>query len=729
MTARQRDSQTGVHQYGHILPHGEPVALADIRDALVIREGRLFLMTDAEGNLPHGSTAGYGLYEGDTRHLSVYDLSFDGVRPTPLLSTAELDYSSEQHFTNPTMVDGTRRTISKETLEVTRQRVINKSLLEAIQVTNFNISRVTVNLRFHFDADFVDIFEVRGEKRERRGKLSRPMMEKDRVLYKYKGLDDVWRSTEVKFSPAPDQLSSHNATFTMTLSHLESATIMVTVSPDRAPDDGSFPAEFEKLNSSYRDWLSSCTHVFTNNDFFNAMLERSLKDVRLLTTDGMDGGFVAAGIPWFNCLFGRDSLMTSLKMLAFNPQIARNTLRILARWQGKEVDHWREEEPGKILHELRVGEMAALDDMPMTPYYGSVDATPLFLILAAAYVDWTGDLNLVRELEPNLMAALEWMANYGDMDRDGYVEYSSRSTKGLFNQGWKDSYDGIINGDGTLVRPPIALVEVQGYVYAAKIGMARLLSLLGKEKPARKLRREAAALKAKFNSDFWLENEGFFALALGADKEPATSVTSNPGQCLLTGIVDVDTSPQVVERLFANDMFSGWGIRTLSSRTPRYNPLGYHLGTVWPHDNSLIGMGFKRYGFEEELNELATALYDCCRSFDYYRLPELFCGAPRRTHNLPVRYPVACRPQAWAAGAVPMLLQAILGLVPNAPKGELGVVRPRLPHWLEEVEVRGLQVGQGTVDLLYEKRRGAKTKVSVLASRGVRVVQRKTWPK
>jgi glycogen debranching enzyme len=717
MPAKKR---SGVHAGGYLLPHGEPIALSDIRDALVIKESNLFLMTDVEGNIPLDSLAGYGLYKGDTRHLSVYDLTFGDIRPVVLLSTAELGYSSEQHLTNPALTTAEGKTIPKESLEVRRHRVINESLLEAIQVTNFNIFRTTVNLRFNFDADFMDIFEVRGEKRQRRGKLSSPAVNKDRVIFNYKGLDGVLRSTEVRFSPAPDQLWYNGALFTLSLGHRESISITVTISMDDVRGNGHFHGEFSRQNVSYRNWLHSGTQVFTSNEFFNAMLERSLGDIRLLMTSDGDGSFVAAGTPWFNCLFGRDSLIASLQTLAFQPEIARNTLRILARWQGKEVNEWRDEEPGKILHELRTGEMACLGEIPMNPYYGTVDATPLFLMLAAEYVAWTGDLELVRELEPNLMAALEWIDKYGDSDSCGYVEYSKRSPKGLLNQGWKDSRNGIVNGDGTLVKPPIALVEVQGYVYAAKMGMARLLSLLGKDRLARRLRREANALKTRFNRDYWLEDEGYYALALGANKEPAESITSNPGHCLWTGIADNDKVAKVVERLFSNNMFSGWGIRTLSNQASRYNPLGYHLGSIWPHDNSIIGMGLKRYGFEDELNELFTCIYDCCRSFEYYRLPELFCGVPRTTHSLPVRYPVACRPQAWAAGTLPLFLQATLGLMPDAPCKILKIIRPKLPYWLEQVEVKNMRVGNGSVDLLFEKQ-GKRTKVTVLSKKEINV--------
>lgn len=712
---------------GELLSQGELVAVADIRDALVIKEGSLFLMTDAEGNVPKDNTEGFGLYSGDTRYLSRYELSLNDIKPTVLLSSAELGYGSEHYLANPPLEMSEGPKLPKESLEIRRQRVIKNSLLETVQVTNYNVFPVTVRIGFGFDVDFMDMFEIRGEERRRRGRLSEPVVGSERVIFEYVGLDDVHRKTEIRFSPVPDRMWRCGAEFSISLRHHETVTISVSIVPN---DEvvGGFSSEFQVLAASYRDWLASCTHVTTNNNFFNAMLEQSLNDVRMLTMENENGGYVAAGTPWFSSLFGRDSLIASFQMLAFNPEVAKNTLRILAQWQGKKVDDWRDEEPGKILHELRTGEMASMEEIPMAPYYGSVDSTPLFLMLAAEYVSWTADMEMIRELEPNLMSALAWIQRHIDLGSSGYLEYTKRSSKGLLNQGWKDSHDGIVNGDGTLVRPPIALAEVQGYVYAAKLAMARLLGLLGKEGLARKLRKEAVELSASFNRDFWLDDERFFALALGAAQRPATSITSNPAQCLWTGIIDSAKVPAVVQRIFSNDMFSGWGIRTLSSGAPRYNPLGYHLGSVWPHDNSIIGMGLKRSGFEDELNELVTALYDCCRTFDYYRLPELFCGVPRTTHGMPVRYPVACRPQAWAAGTFPMLLQAMLGLAPNASKNELRIVGPKLPHWLDEVEVRGLRVGNSSVDLLFERRRG-RIKASVTAGRGVNIVFAKKWPR
>ena len=723
---RQPDTEAG-YQQNVLLPYGEDIAVADIHDALVIKEGNLFLMSDADGNLPSGVDQGYGLYKGDTRYLSVYDLSLGDVRPVVLLSTAENGYSSEHHLTNPPMRTAAGRAVPTRSIEIRRQRVISGSLTETIQVTNFDILPVTLTLRFRFAADFQDIFEFRGEKRDRRGELLEPEIEQDRVVFAYLGLDHVRRSTELRFSVPPDELTEDGAVFHRQLAHMESFDLTISIIPDGAHAEASLPATSERLSASYRDWIDSCTQVVTDNEFFNAMWERSLRDLRMLSIEQEQGTFVAAGTPWFSALFGRDSIITALQTLAFKPQLARDTLRLLAARQGRRVDEWRDEEPGKILHEVREGEMASMHEIPMTPYYGSVDSTPLFLVLAAEYVAWTGDLDLVRELEPQLLAALDWVDRRTSANGSGYLDYASRSSKGLLNQGWKDSHDGIVNGDGTLVRPPIALVEVQGYVYAAQRGMAQLFDLLGKPELAEARRQQAAAFKRRFNDDFWVEEDRFFALALGAEHRPATAVTSNPGHCLWAGIVERDKAAAVAERLFENDMFSGWGIRTLSSRTPRYNPLGYHLGSVWPHDNSIIGMGLKRYGFEEELDDLATATYDCCRSFDYYRLPEPFCGTPRTPHSAPVRYPVAARPQAWAAGTVPLILQAILGLAPNASRNELRLVSPRLPHWLNEVELHGLRIGARAVDLRFERQDGP-AKVSVLANDGVDVVLADRWP-
>ncbi|MCX6021867.1 MAG: hypothetical protein NTZ05_09080 [Chloroflexi bacterium] len=427
--------------------------------------------------------------------------------------------------------------------------------------------------------------------------------------------------------------------------------------------------------------------------------------------------YIAAGTPWFAALFGRDSLIVGMQALPYAPEVARGVLNVLAAHQGSQADPERDEEPGKILHEFRVGEMARLGEIPMTPYYGTVDATPLFVMLLGQYFQWTGDRELVQSLLPAAEAALRWIAHHGDQDGDGFVEYNKHSQKGIANQGWKDSWDAIVHADGSLAQPPISLVEVQGYVYAGKLGMAGIYDALGQPGRAAELRAEARALKLRFNQAFWSDDLGFYALALDGSKRPAASVSSNVGHALWTGIADAERAPRVVERLLGNDMFSGWGIRTLSSTNPRYNPLGYHVGSVWPHDNAIAALGMKRYGFDTETNEVATALYDVCRTFAYYRLPELYSGAQRTGHDYPVRYPVACSPQAWAAGSMLMMLQAILGLEGDAARGRLILRRPRLPYWLREVELRNVRVGDGSADLVVRRNQGS-TRVSVLGTHG-----------
>ncbi len=715
-----------------LLPEAEPMAVQDIRDALVVRERDLFLLTDVAGQVTPGNPNGYGLYFADTRYLSGYDFTFAAASPVVLLSTAELGYSAEQVLTNPAMPSLDGRTIPRGTVEVRRLRVLEDILEETLRVTNYNVFPITINFVYRFQADFADIFEVRGYKRESRGEYYAPLQQDSALVFAYRGTDGRKRQTLITFSPAPlsidDKADAAEVTFRLSLPHRDSAAIRIVVSLDGRLESAQGVERFGTVAQEYSTWLQGATRILTDNDFYNAVLQRSLTDLRMLWNhNGDTGSYPAAGTPWFDTLFGRDSCITALQTLSLKPDIARHCLTILARWQGKNLDPWRDEEPGKILHELRQGELTNTHELPFSPYFGSIDSTPLFLWLTSEYYQWTADLDLLRQMEPNLRAALSWIERYGDADNDGYVEYERRSAKGLVNQGWKDSGDSIIHADGTLMEPPIALVEVQGYVYAAKRKLAQLFSALGDEETAHRLLREAASLKRRFNRDFWLK-EGFYALALDGRHRPAASTTSNPGHALWTGIAYRPYAAQVVQRLLRNDMFSGWGIRTLSTTSPRFNPFGYHLGTVWPHDNSIIAMGFKKYGFQDELNEVATALFDAARAFPYYRLPELFGGSARSAHHTPVPYPVACRPQAWAAGAFPLITQAILGLHPDAPNGRLLIVRPVLPQWLEHVQVEGLRVGQGEADLYYE-RRGRRTRVHVLNTRGgLKVDLANRWP-
>lgn len=709
------------------------MAVQDIRDALVIRERDLFLLTDTAGQVPLGNSDGYGLYYADTRYLSAYEFSFAGTTPLVLLSTAELGYSSEQVLTNPSMVDTEGQSVPRGTIEVRRVRVLEDVMEETVRTTNYNAYPVELDLTLRIAADFADIFEVRGYQRELRGAFYQPVWRQSELALAYKGRDGRKRETLLSFEPGPRSVQRHFemsvVNFRVSLGPRTSETIRVLVSMDGRLEIAREAERFSVVKREYEAWFLDATRIETDNAFFNAVLERSLTDLRMLWNHGSAGtGYPAAGTPWFDTLFGRDSAVVGLQTLALKPAIARDCLVSLARWQGKKFDSWRDEEPGKILHELRQGELTSTGELPFSPYFGSVDSTPLFLWLAGEYFAWTGDTGLLSQLETNLRAAVHWLTQYGDSNGDGYLDYEKRSSRGLVNQGWKDSGDSICHADGSPVEPPVTLVEVQGYVYAALGRLAQLFLALGDGVFAQELAQRAKAMERRFNQEFWLD-EGCFALALDGTGRQAASITSNAGHALWSAIARRPRGKQVVERLMAGDMFSGWGVRTLSAESPRFNPLGYHLGTVWPHDNSIIAMGFKRYGFEDELNELATALFDAARAFPYYRLPELFAGTERSAHQAPVPYPVACRPQAWAAGAFPLIIQAILGLCPDAPNGRLLVVQPKLPAWLKQVRVEGMRIGSGEVDLTYELH-GKRTRVEVTRkSRGISVEQRRTWPR
>lgn len=697
------------------------MGIVDIHDALIVREGNVVLVTDKQGNVPPANEQGLGLYHADMRHLSVFNFYFHTAPPVVLLSTAEPGFASEHVLTNPKLRMSDGKEVPPNSIEVRRQRVIADCLREQLRVTSFHSDDVTLELRLELGADFADIFEVRGFAAKRRGKLAPPVVTADDVTFQYHGLDEAIRRTTVRFSAQPNALSASAAVFHVTLRPRETWSAEIVVSFDRgiAPTRRQCgPNSARSVAGSYDRWLQSCTQVFTDNEFFNRVLDRSMRDLRMLWDETEEGvHFPVAGTPWFDALFGRDSLIIGLQTLAFRPEIARETLKALSRWQGKRLDPERDEEPGKILHEYRRGEVSQSGQLPFSPYYGTIDATPLFLLLAAEYYRWTADRRLLQQLRPQLLEAVTWLYEYGDLDGDGYLEYEKRAEGGLVNQGWKDSHDAIIHTDGSLAEPPIALVEVQGYLYAAKRRLAPVLDMLGHAPLARRLEGEARSLRRRFQTDFWLSDPGFYALALDGGKRPCATVASNVGHALWTGIVSRTRAAQVVERVLANDLYSGWGIRTVSHGSPRYNPLGYHLGTVWPHDNSIAAFGFKMYGFEDELNEVATGLFDAALSFPYYRLPELFGGQARASYGTPVPYPVACRPQGWAAGAFPMLLQAILGLRADAANGVLQVVRPRLPYWLNTVHLRGLRVGRGQVELLF-RRRGERTHVEVLETTG-----------
>lgn len=690
----------------------KPAPVTDIRDVQVIKHGRMFFLSDRLGDVAEANRSALGLYFRDTRFLSQFELTINDSRPILLHSSTERNYWQIVELACPMAGIDPLGFESMDNIAVSRSRLLSHSLLEQIGLVNYGRDQRTVRLCLKFDADFLDVFEVRGWVRQsiQPGQLQAPKVGRNQVEFVYRGADAVVRSTLIRFSPVPEELTANRACFEYTLAHNEAAEVTVEVIPligDASPTRLAFREARDDLDRQYAQWRKRCTRFRTSHATLTGFLDRAILDLRMLLSEGDDGTpYIDAGVPWFSALFGRDSLITAYECLGVNPELSWGVLRGLGALQGTKVDEWREEEPGKILHELRVGELAGAGEIPHTPYFGSVDATPLWLVLLTYAYTWTGDLEAVRNLWPNALAALEWIDRYGDLDGDGYVEYQRRSPRGLVNQGWKDSWNAIVHPDGTRAEGPIALVEVQGYIYQAKSRLARLARDLGDPELAGRLEREALALKERFNADFWMESEGYYALALDGGKKQVTTITSNPGHCLWSGIVDEAKAARVARRLLGPGLSSGWGIRTLASKQRPYDPLGYHTGTVWPHDNALIAHGLRMYGFDNEAMKLINQLILAGSHFSMARFPELYCGFSRDDVPLPVEYPVACRPQAWSSGASLMMLRSYAGMTADAPDGKLYIVRPQLPEWLERCEVMGMRVGGARVDLTLSTRDG-----------------------
>jgi glycogen debranching enzyme len=707
-----------------------PVLITDLASkTLAVKEGETFLYTDLEGNLDHGGDYGLGLYSRDTRFLSLFRMTISGRDPVLLSSSAERGYMSYVDLTNPALDVQDDAEVPQQTLNIRRIRAVNRRLYERVRVKNYNARPVELDLEFSLGADFIDIFEVRGMADQPRPIQDRPALDGRCLTFSAIGRDGVRRATVIEFSAEPDEADVGEevvrVAFRLRLGPYQTRLVGLTMDAivgDEERPAADFDVAVHELRRSYEDWERSSTSLVTDNEQFNDLLDRCLRDLRALYTPTPDGAVLAAGIPWYVTVFGRDSLIAAHQILSINREPARQALEVLAAHQGTEVDDWRDEEPGKILHEVRQGDLARAGVVPHTPYFGSVDSTPWFLILVAQYFRWTGDVAFVRRLRPNVEAALRWIDDYGDLDGDGFVEYRTRSARGIRNQGWKDSHDSMVHSDGRLAEPPIALSEVQAYVYLAKSRIAEMFLALGDESRAQLLVTQAEELRRRFNAAFWMEDERYFAAALDADKRQIRTVMSNPGHALYCGIVEPEKAALLSKRLLAPDMFSGWGVRTMSKSAAAYNPMSYHNGSVWPHDNALIAAGLKRYGFARSTNRVATALFDAAIQADYLRLPELFCGFTRRTPNRPVSYPVACSPQAWAAGAPFLMLQAMLGISARAHENLLTVNKPHLPTWVNTVEVRNLSVGSSRISLVF-RREGEITSFSLLEREGdVRVV-------
>jgi glycogen debranching enzyme len=693
----------------------------------ILKHGEAFAVLDQFGDIVCGTGHPDGLYHQDTRFLSQLELRLNGDRPLLLSSNPAEDgsvLSVDLANADTTAADGS--VLHRELIYVNRRQLVWQSALyELLLVRNFDLRHHVVTLSLHFAADFADIFEVRGQKRPRRGRLSAEKLAGGTVATRYIGLDGVEYTTQLDFWPAPAQLDRDTASFTLELQPSEWCRLALRVRCDAAEmppwSVRQYYRTLRRARHSLREASGRAANIEGSNAVFNELARRSVADLYMLVTDTAEGPYPFAGIPWYSTAFGRDGIITALMTLWLDPSIAKGVLGFLAATQARESDPERDAEPGKILHEMRQGEMARLREVPFGRYYGSVDATPLFVLLLGEYFRRTRDLDTVRRLWPNAMAALNWIDTAGDPDRDGFVEYDRKSANGLVNQGWKDSADAIFHADGSLAKGPIALCEVQAYVFAAKQHAADLAQALGDRTMAARLAGEAETLRRKFEAAFWCEELSTYALALDGDKQPCRVVASNAGHALFSGIAAPERAARVAKTLMRVGSFSGWGIRTVALTAPRYNPISYHNGSVWPHDNALIALGFARYGLKQPVLELFRGLFDAAAYWDPRRLPELFCGFARR-RTAPTMYPVACAPQAWASAAIFALVQAVLGLQFEPSAGEIRFDRPMLPDFLEYLHVRGLRLGDRGADVRLH-RFGGEVAATVSDRRGaVRVV-------
>jgi glycogen debranching enzyme len=695
-----------------VLTRGTPSITSTIADAVVLKDGDLFLLTESDGRVPVENDHGFGLYHHDCRYLNAYELRLGDTYPVVLGSTAEAGGTGVFQLTNPDLQVSGRTAVQKEWLGIRWERRLDGNALamsDRIEIQNWHREPVEVPLELRFGAEFEDIYQVRGLLRERHGNLHPPEWQDGRLVFRYVGGDDVERSLAVALSSGFEPSGKISARTTMRLAARGRAELSVELSLHEASRIGDSPVGTAQALS---------LQVQSDSRSLSRIVTRAVLDLDLLRSSMHGHEFYTAGIPWFATLFGRDSLISALQVLPFQPAMARDTLRLLARYQGQRQDDWRDEQPGKLPHELRRGEMAVTGMIPHSPYYGSVDATPLFLILLGHYTTWTGDLALFRELRSNVGRAIEWMRRYGDADGDGYIEYRSTSEHGLINQGWKDSGDAIVEADGRLATPPIAMVEVQAYAYLARRLMADLFRRCKDDEAAERLTAEADRLRRQFNQDFWVEEIGCFAMALEAEKRPLAVVSSNPGHALWTGIADPDKAAATIRRLIAEDMFSGWGVRTLSAKESCYTPIGYHLGTVWPHDNAFFAAGCRRHGFDEVANRIFDGITEAALHFHHARLPELFTGFSRAEYGVPIRYPVACHPQAWAAGSIPFFLQVLFGLEADGFAPRLRVNRPILPERADIVELRGIRVAGATIDLRFHRSAEGGVEVETVRQQG-----------
>ncbi len=691
------------------------------RPRRALKHDDTFVVLDSHGDIGASAGGPDGLFNADTRYLARLELVLDGVQPLLLGSNLRDDNSAlTVDLTNPDVYRNERIVLQKDMLHIVRTIFLWRgTAYQRIGLQNHGEGIASFDLTLLFDNDFADLFEVRGERRLRRGIGSSKVLGPADVALEYNGLDGKPRSTALQFDPRPTRLAVNAATFHLDLAPQQASSLFVSVACNKPA--ALKPAPFFRGLLAHRREMrqstSGATSIETSNNIFNEVLCQSMADLNMLMTETPQGRYPYAGIPWYSTTFGRDGLITALQMLWIDPRVARGVLRRLAFYQAKSIDPLADAEPGKILHEMRGGEMAALREVPFAQYYGSVDATPLFVLLAGLYVERTGDDETLAELWPAIEAALRWIDGAGDPDQDGFVEYQRASEQGLANQGWKDSYDAIFHADGRLAEGYIALSEVQAYVFAGKHLAARCALRLGLVDRARQLEADAQRLAERFEEAFWCDDLGTYALALDGAKQPCRVRTSNAGQLLFTGIARHDRARMVAADLMRPHFFTGWGIRTVARGEARYNPMSYHNGSIWPHDNALIALGLARYGLKQSVEHVFKGLFDAASYMDLRRLPELFCGFQRERRRGPTLYPVACAPQAWASATPFTLLEAALGLEFDVQRGEIRLRNPRLPAFLNEVILRELQLGPSSVDLRVH-RHGDDVSLEVLRTRG-----------
>ena len=701
---------------------------------LTLIDGKTFLSATVAGDISPAGAPDVGFFHDDTRFLSHMELRVGGHRSVVLSSSTEKTFANQVELTTSNITLRDSFDLPENTIHLRRHQLLaNDRFYDRLTFENFNLVPVTLAFEVHYAADFVDVFQVRGTARAEHGQYYRPIASEHHLIFAYRGLDNVLRETSISFDPAPARIHGTVAHWDFELPPLKQLQIEIIITPRTETLDArtkitTHGDALRARREAFQRWEAQSTRFTSSNDVFDVTTRTATGDFHALQIPDGDEHVIAAGIPWFATMFGRDSIIAAYQSLSLNPQLAVDTLRVLARYQGSEVNDYRDEQPGKILHEYRTGEMTRTGEMPFGPYYGSIDSTPLWLILLSETWNWTADESLVRDLLPHAYRALEWIASYGDLDGDGFVEYIRRSERGLANQGWKDSWDANVHRDGSIAKPPIALIEVQGYVYDAKYRMASLLRSFGDSVNADRLKREANELFRRIDKAFWMASRGFYAMALDGEKKPLEVISSNPGHLLWSRAVGKERMRAVVQQFMADDMFSGWGLRTMSSAERVFNPLSYHRGSVWPHDNSLVVHGMALNEYRQQATRVFGTLFQAALRFRDYRLPELFCGVQRRDFDDPVHYPVSCSPQAWASGSIFLMLNSILGIRPSAPRKELNIINPELPEWLDHLHIRNLRIGNSRVGLDFT-RRGHRTFCNVVDVDGDKLLVNVTFKK